>query len=377
MRGELEGKEVEHMRIIKAETFGLHVPLGRTIQDATYTFKVWGLSGVILHGETGTQGTGFAGLEGTGEEQVKSVLENYYIPVVLNRDSLDVRQIWNDCYWGKAHWFGRGGITQLALSALDIALWDLNSKAAGLPLWKYLGGEKKDSIPAYNTDAGWLNLSKNELVSQLCALVDKGWCAVKMKIGRNEPSEDIERVGAVRKAIGPQITLMVDVNMGWRLDTALVWAPRLADFAVYWLEEPFHPDEIESHAVLARHITTPLAAGENIFSKFIFRDYVRAGAITFLQPDCTRIGGITEWLNVAGLAACWGLPVVPHLADGAQVHQHLVAAATASQLIEYVPWLRDCFEDPVQVKGGKVLLPAAAGASTTFRKSAFKRYRVA
>lgn len=365
------------MKIVKAETFVLHVPLGRTIKDATYTFKVWGLAGVVLSGETGLQGIGFTGLEGSGEEEVKSVLDRYYIPVVTGRDSLDVREIWHDCYWGKAHWFGRSGITQLALSALDIALWDLNSKAAEMPLWKYLGSAKNGPIPAYNTDAGWLNLSREELTSQLKALVDKGWAAVKMKIGLTDPGEDIARIRAVRKAIGDGPKLMVDVNMGWTLDTALVWAPHLADYDIVWLEEPFHPDEIESHAVLARHITTPLAAGENIFSRFMFRDYVKAGAITYLQPDCTRIGGITEWLNVAGLATCWGLPVVPHLGDGAQVHQHLVAATTASPMIEYVPWLKDCFEEPVRVHQGNVLLPEAPGASTTFKKPVFQKYRVA
>ncbi len=170
---------------------------------------------------------------------------------------------------------------------------------------------------------------------------------------------------------------MVDVNMGWKLNTALVWAPHLAEFNVAWLEEPFHPDEIESHAVLARHISTPLAAGENIFSKYVFRDYVKAEALTYLQPDCTRIGGVTEWLAIANLAECWGLPLVPHLGDGAQVHQHLVAATSASPMIEYVPWLKECFEDPVQVREGQVLLPSRPGASTTFRKKTYMQYRIA
>lgn len=365
------------MKILGADTFILHVPLGRTIKDATYTFKVWGLVGVTLQGENGLRGTGFTGLEGAGEEQVKSVLDRYYIPRILGRDSLDVKQLWTDCYWSEAHWFGRSGITQLALSAVDIALWDLNSKAAGIPLWKYLGGARNEPIPAYNTDAGWLNLSKKTLVSRLKGLVDRGWSAVKMKIGLPDPSEDIDRVKSVRKALGPKVKLMVDVNMGWKLDTALVWAPRLAEYEVGWLEEPFHPDDIESHAALAKHITTPLAAGENIFSRFVFRDYVKAGAITYLQPDCTRVGGITEWMNIAGLAACWGLPVVPHLCDGAQVHQHLVASTLASPLIEYVAWLKDCFEEPVRAEHGKVMLPEAPGASTTIRKSALEKYRIA
>ncbi len=252
----------------------------------------------------------------------------------------------------------------------------MNAKAVHLPLWKYLGAAKQSSIPAYNTDAGWLNLSTNDLVSQVKELVASGWRAVKIKIGKPNPDEDIERIQAVRNAIGQTSKLMVDANMGWTLDTALVWAPRLAKYDITWLEEPFHPDDIESHAVLARRISTPLATGENVSSKFVFRDYVKARAITYLQPDCTRVGGITEWLDIAALAACWGLPLVPHLGDGAQIHQHLVAAATAAKMVEYVPWLHDCFEPPVRIENGQVILPELAGASTTFRKPFFEKYRV-
>ncbi len=368
------------MKIVKGETFILHIPLQRSISAASHTLTFWALSGLILHGENGMRGTGFTAIEGAeaiGEGEVKSILDQSFLPAVVGRDSLHIREIWNDCYKGRVHWYGRSGITLAALSALDIALWDLNSKAAGLPLWKYLGAAKRGPLQAYNTDAGWLNLSREVLVSQVKELVSAGWSGVKIKIGRPDPREDMDRLRAVREAIGWKPKLMVDVNMGWTLEHALVWAPHLAEYDVGWLEEPFHPDDLESYAILARQISTPLATGENISSKFTFRDYLKAGALIYLQPDCTRVGGITEWLDIAGLAACWGLPVVPHLGDGAQVHQHLVAATSASTMIEYVPWLKDCFETPVRVKEGKVLLPLAPGASTTLGKNALKKHRVA
>lgn len=368
------------MKIVKGETFILHVPFPHPITAASHTLTFWALVGVIVRGETGIEGTGFTAVEGPesiGEREVKSLLDRHFLPAVLGLDSLFVREIWNDCYKGRVHWYGRSGITLAALSALDIALWDLNSKAAGLPLWRYLGAARRGPLPAYNTNAGWLNLSQQALIRQIKELLAQGWSAVKMKIGKPDSSEDIARVRAVRKAIGSKTMLMVDVNMGWALETALVWAPHLAEFDVAWLEEPFHPDDLESHAVLARRISTPLATGENISSKFTFRDYVKAGAVTYLQPDCTRVGGVSEWLEIAALASTWGLPVVPHLGDGAQVHQHLVAATPASRMVEYTPWLKNCFVDPVRIDKGRVVLLPVPGATTTFRAEALKKFRVA
>ncbi|HEX7652734.1 MAG TPA: mandelate racemase/muconate lactonizing enzyme family protein, partial [Verrucomicrobiae bacterium] len=264
------------------------------------------------------------------------------------------------------YWVGRAGITHLALGAIDIALWDLKAKAAGVPLWKLLGGSATKKVEAYNTDGGWLNWPMETLVDDCRRLVEtEGYRAVKLKVGGPDPREDLRRVEAVRRALGPDIRIMTDANGRWTLPQAIQTAGRLADFDIVWIEEPIYFDDVAGHRRLADAIRTPIALGEQLYTTQNFRDFITAGAVHYVQPDVVRLAGITEFWQVADLAHAHRLPVVPHVGDMCQVHQHLCFAHPACHLLEYIPWLRDWMEHPAQIVGGYYVAPEVPGAGMT------------
>ncbi len=364
------------MKITKVESFVLHVPLNPPITDAINSPTHWGLPGVRIFTDEGIVGYGYTGTCALGDEMIADTIDRYYAPALLQRDPFLVRDIWQSLRYGDLHWVGRAGITQMALAAVDIALWDIMAKAAGEPLWRYLGGHKTDGIKAYNTNGGWLNWTTDRLLQDITTFVDEGFTGVKMKVGKPDPKEDYERVKAVRQAIGDDVDLMLDVNQGWNITTAMRWGKKLEDFDPLWLEEPLNPDDTIGHKKLADELNTAIALGEHLYTKYAFRDYIHQGAVEYVQVDATRVGGITEWLEVAGLAAAYDLPIVPHVGDMGQIHQHLVAATRNAPMLEYIPWIRHIFVEPVQVEKGRYRLPELPGAATEVSPEAFERYRV-
>lgn len=364
------------MKIVAVESFIVRVPIRRPIGDAVHDWDFWSVPGCWVRTDDGLVGTGYTGLMGNGESLITDVIDQYYAQRLLGADPQDVAGLWDSLQWGEMHWVGRAGVTQMALSAVDIALWDIKAQAAGVPLWQLLGGHKS-SYPAYNTDAGWLNWSLEELVEDTARLISEGWGGVKIKLGKPSLREDLVRLAAVRERLGPDPMLMVDVNMGWDLTRARAAGPALAEHDVHWLEEPLHPDDVSGHAALARSISTPIALGESLYHRFQFRDFITQRAVAFVQADVTRVGGITEWLRVAGLASGFNVPVIPHAGDMMQVGQHLVGATTNAPMLEYIPWILELFEEPVRVERGTVHLPRTPGASTTMRPDALERWRVA
>lgn len=365
------------MKITKVDAFILHIPLGRTVADSFNATSNVGLAGARIFTDSKHVGTGFTTTLGSGDDLIRSAIERYYTPVLLGQDPFQVKKIWNELYWSSLHWVGRQGITTMAMAAVDIALWDLIAKAVEKPLWRVLGGAKDKKIKTYNTDGGWLNRSMKEMLEHMKRILDQGWTGVKMKVGKPDPREDYARVRQVRKAIGDDIDLMVDVNQTWDLNTAMVWGKRLEEFRISWLEEPLAPEDIRSHRILARDLNTPIALGEHIYTRQAFRDYLVEEAVEIMQVDVTRVGGVTEWLQVADMAACFNTPVIPHTADGGVVHQHLVAATLNSPMQEHVPLAANVFKEPVDIREGWLYLPETPGASTDFVPKSFEKYRVA
>lgn len=365
------------MKITSVDTFILHAPIPRFVADSFNTAITWGLPGVIISTDESITGTGYTSTLSHGDHAIKEVLDALYAPKLIGADPLCHQRIWRELYWSDAHWIGRLGITQMALAAVDLALWDIKAKAFGVPLWKLVGGHKDGCVPSYNTDAGWLNFDVARIVDEMKAIIDQGWRAVKMKVGLPDSREDYRRVAAVRKAIGDDIDLMIDVNQLWDLTTARTWAPRFEEFDIRWLEEPLDPDDVEGHACLSEATSIPIALGEHVYSRTVFRDYIERGIISYVQADVTRLGGITEWLAVAEIAMAHHVPVVPHHADMMRVHQHLGTGHPASPMIECIPWLQDLFAEPADIRDGVFYVPDTPGASTTFDEAKFKEYRVA
>lgn len=364
------------MKITKVEPFVLQVPLKRDVSDALDTNPFWGVPGCLIHTDEGIVGTGYTGTYSWGDECFVDIIGTHFAEVLIGEDPTEIKRLWDKLHWSNLHWVGRAGMVSMAHAAVDIALWDITAKAAGLPLHRMLGSHKPEGVPVYNTDAGWLNWTKEELVEDMGRLLEEGWTHVKMKVGHDDIRIDIDRVHYVREHLGGDFTLMVDANQKWNLQKAAAFAQAIEDLDIYWFEEPCHPDDVRSHVELARRTSIPLALGENVYSKFAFRDYLVSGAIQFVQADCTRLSGITEWLQVAGMAACYDTAVVPHHGDFAQVQQHLVAATPNAEMMEYIPWLLDVFVEPMNYKDGVLVLPETPGASTDFDPDAFAKYRI-
>jgi len=367
------------VKITSIETFILHVPVTRSrIEDSTHRLTHWGAPGVILHTDTGLRGYGYTGTHAhlATDRLIVNCIAETYGPLLAGRDPSQTAAIWEELFhYPPAQWVGRCGITQLALSAVDLALWDLKAKAAGCPLWALLGGSPK-KLEAYNTDGGWLNWPLETLLEDSKRLVDEGYAGVKVKVGSADWRQDLDRVAQVRKAIGSHPKLMVDANGRWDLPTAIAFGRGLPDLGVEWFEEPLWYDDLEGHAALARSIATPIALGEQLYGIDQFRSFIRAGAVTYTQPDAVRLAGVTEWWRVADLALAHRLPVVAHIGDMMQVHLHLSIAHPACRLLEYIPWMRECFEEPATVKDGCFAAPERPGAGTTLRPDARERFGV-
>jgi len=369
------------MKITQVEPFVLHVPVTRNqIEDSTHRISHWGVPGVIIRTDSGLSGYGYTGTHAhlPTDRLITQCIVETYAPLLIGEEVHAVQHLWRKLFhFPPVQWVGRAGITHLALSAIDIALWDLKAKAAGLPLWKYLGGSETKRVEAYNTDGGWLNWPIDLLVDNARSFVEEdGYRGVKIKVGSPDQLQDLKRVEAVREAIGPGIKLMVDANGHLDLPDAIRLGRQIQKFDVYWFEEPIWYDDLRGHITLARSIPIPLALGEQLYGLMDFQNFISAGAVTFVQVDAVRVAGITEWLQVADLALGHGLPVVPHIGDMMQVHLHLAIAHQACRLLEYIPWLKNCFEEPAVAQEGYFRAPQQPGAGTTLRMDALEKYNV-
>ncbi|MGY5058546.1 mandelate racemase/muconate lactonizing enzyme family protein [Streptomyces sp. 900105755] len=362
--------------ITSVETYALAVPLKRPIADSTAAMAHWTVPVVEIRTADGRVGTGVSGVH-CAPELLSDVILSYYADALLDTSSEDILGTWKRLYWLPTHWMGRAGVVHMALAMVDIALWDLAAQRAGMPLWRLLGGTQ-ESVEAYNTDGGWLNLSDGELVRDLTALVDHGWSRVKIKVGRPDWREDARRVRAVRRALGDDVTLMCDANQRWDLSTANQIMPVLEEAAMDWVEEPFHADDLQSHARLQASTRLDVAAGESIYSYHQFASFMAADAIRVVQADVTRVGGVTEFLQIASHAAARGLRFAPHAGDMMQVHQHLVGTVLSEvpPLVEFIPWTQEAFVERSVVREGLMERPQEPGASTAIDPAARVRWQI-
>jgi L-alanine-DL-glutamate epimerase-like enolase superfamily enzyme len=373
------------MRISEVETFILHVPVTRNgIADSTHAVTHWGLVGCEIRTDDGVVGYGYTGTHAHLESDrlLTQCIQRCLSPLLIGADPIEVRHLWQKlAHHPPVQWVGRTGLTHLAVAAVDVALWDIKAKAVQQPLWKLLGGSASKRIEGYNTDGGWLNWETQTLVDDCRRQVEEqGYRGVKIKVGsvdaagHFDTSRDLRRVEAVRRAVGDGVKLMVDANGRWNLPTAIQVDARLAQYEVYWLEEPLWYDDVRGHAELAKSISTPIALGEQLYRLDQFREFLHAGATHFVQADAVRLGGVTEWWEAADLAHAYRLPVVPHIGDMMQLHLPLSIAHPACSMLEYIPWVRECFIEPATVRDGYFVPPVLPGANTALRPEAIERF---
>jgi L-alanine-DL-glutamate epimerase-like enolase superfamily enzyme len=314
-------------------------------------------------------GFGFTYTVGHGGSAILALLEDEIAPALAGRDARDVDAIWHDLH-ARLHFVGRSGAAAVAIAAADIALWDALALSAGLPLYRYLGVHRTE-IPAYASAVN-LALSAEELVEEMAAFRARGFAAVKMKVGKTL-REDVDRVGAVRDAIGDDCALMVDANMAWDLAEATRRLRALEPFEPGWLEEPLPPHDVTGYAELQRGSSVPLAAGETLFTPEEFSSYFASCAIRVPQPDVVRLG-ITGWRRVASAALELGLPVAPHFIP--EIHVHLACAIPNALELEYLPIFELLLERPVEIDGGVARPSEAPGHGMRFSDEVLAPYRV-
>ncbi len=349
------------MKIIGAETYLLKVPLQQpAITDAQTRLEAVEMIALRLDTDAGIAGWGFNWNYTQGTRAVQVILEDNYLPPLIGQDPQQRKTLIHQLPYA-THFLGRLGVTRVALCTVELALWDLQVKRVNLPLWQYLG-PVQDRVKAYNTDGGWLGATTEELIRDMATLVDRGFDAVKMKIGRPDPREDYARVQAVRQALPDSVRLMVDANTVWDQKTAKVWGRRLQDLRIAWLEEPLAPEDIGGHADLAQALDLPIAVGETLYTRDTFRDYMAQGAVDIVQADATKLAGIDEWLDVAALARCYHLEVIPHTNVQQKLHVQLAAATPNVPMVEYCyESLAEIWEEPIAVVDGYYSLPQAPG----------------
>jgi len=257
------------------------------------------------------------GLTGWGESHhgrahtaVAKLIETTLKQLVLGMDAADVVGVWKKIYDKQLASHGMGAGTCLAMSGIDMALWDIRGKAAGMPLYRLLGGSRR-AVPAY---AGGVSLGYQppaQLIEELRKSLDAGYKAVKLRVG-DSPKRDLERIRAVRKACGDDLVILTDANIGYSVEDARQVMPGMDELNVAWLEEPFPAHDYRSYRLAKGFGRTPLAAGENHYTRFEFNRVIEDGAITVLQPDLSKTGGITEALRIAAMASAYKLPIHPH-----------------------------------------------------------------
>jgi L-alanine-DL-glutamate epimerase-like enolase superfamily enzyme len=324
---------------------------------------------ITVRDADGGEGTGFTYALTGGLGGARAVLEDVIAPRAAGLPLERWEREWREL-WALTHRLGRGAALP-ALSAVDIAVWDLRARRAGLPLYRFLGAVH-DTVPIYGSGRATHRMTTQELVDGALAYREEGYTAVKLRVGALGLEKDVERVRAVRSAAGPGLRLMVDCNERLDLASALWLSERLADLDVYWMEEPLVSDDVAGHATLARRSRVPVAVGEHLQGRYEFAAYVREGAAAVLQPDAPLTGGVSEWMRVAALADTFNLPVSPHFLP--ELHVHLAAAAPTATSVEHFPLLDDLLGEVLRPKDGAVAPPDRPGHGLVWDEEALRRH---
>ncbi len=269
---------------------------------------------------------------------------------------------------------GPGGIFTLALAAVDIACWDLRGKALGQSVSALLGG-LRERVPTYASGALMRPHPIDYLAKAAGRLAAMGFRQMKMQCG-SEPTvaASVERVRVVREAIGPDVDLMCDINQLWSVNHAIEVGRRIEPYHLFWLEDPIAHDDYAGLARVADALTAPIAAGEYHYGIVPFRHMLEARAIDIVMIDLLRVGGITQWMKVAGMAEAFNVPVVSHLVP--EIHVHLVAAIPNGLTVEYMPWTLALFEETPPIERGELVVPAKPGLGLAFDQAAIRRFQV-
>lgn len=348
----------------------LAVPTVRT--DSLQTFIKQETIFVSVRTASGVAGLGYSYTIGVGGRSVLSLLRESLLAGLIGADIARVEAIWSRCY-NVVRSLAPGAVSALALAAIDTAVWDAQGRSQQLPLWKQAGGAKS-GIAVYDTEGGWLHLDRDQLVAGAVDAQRRGLSGVKIKVGRPSAAEDHDRLKAVRDAVGPDFDLMVDANQCFTLAEAARRAAMWEPLDLAWFEEPLPAQDVSGHRRLVAGTSIPIAVGETLYSLADFAEYLHSDAVGIIQPDVSRIGGITPWLKAAHLAQAHNVKVAPHFLM--ELHLPLVCAVANSSYLEHIPQLQDVMTAPIDIVGGEARPTDLPGLGIAWDHAAIERLRV-
>lgn len=386
--------------------------------DAIHNSTVYAYAVCRLKTNASIEGVGLAFTLGLGNELVCNAI-THLKKHIKGKEINELMSNFGETYKAMAddpglRWLGpHKGVVHLALAAVVNACYDLWAKSREVPLWKLLielspedlvntldfsyyedvlpkteaitllrtqesAKEERKKIlkigyPGYDTSIGWFNYSDERVAANIKTALDKGFTALKLKVGSKEPERDIRRATLLREIAGNETTIMFDANQQWNLPDAIAICKKLKELNPFWVEEPTHPDDIQAHVTLAEEVNIKLALGEHVPNKMVFKNFIRSGCMDFNQVDAVRVGGVSEFILVSLLSKKYNIPVVPHIGDMGQIHQHLVlfnhiSVGHPALLLEYIPHLREYFKFPASIIDGKYEVPEEPGMSSDLKK---------
>jgi len=400
--------------IHKIEVRDTRFPLGKGAgSDAIHRDPIYSYAVTNLIDDSGLTGTGFAFTLGEGNDLVCKAAA-FYAEQLKGKDieelMADFGAVFNKLSNEQQfRWLGpHKGVVHLALASVTNACYDLWAKKRNVPLWKllndlspeqvvqtldlsYLEEEMtreqaihllKDNLKdkqermgiletgyaGYDTSIGWFNYSDEQVRENCKKAIAEGFKAMKLKVGSTDPERDIRRSHLVREVAGDDVKVMLDANQQWTLPQAIKICGSLQSMQPYWIEEPTHPDDVLAHKVLADAISpTKLALGEHVPNRIIFKNYLQTGSAGFIQADAVRVGGVSEFITISLLCRKYNVPVVPHVGDMGQLHQHLVlfnhiSVGHEALFLEHIPHLQKHFVNPVKIENGVYVTPMEIGS---------------
>ncbi len=389
--------------------------------DAVHSASEYAYAVTLLHDADGRRGCGLALTLGKGNKLVCDAIQ-LLAEALIGLEIEELMAGFGATFHKLAEhpqlrWLGpHKGVVHLALASITNACFDLWAKARGVPLWRllldlspeqivaladfsyleevltpgealsliqkhYPSRSQRESVlqqgyPGYDTSVGWFQYEDAKVKDGALSALEQGFRAFKLKVGSADGERDLRRAFLLRDALGSEVLIMLDVNQQWALPRALEMCKALLPMNPYWIEEPTHPDDVSAHKTIADAISpVPVALGEHIPNRVVFKNFMQAGAVQLVQVDCTRVGGVSEFLSVSLLARKLGLPVVPHVGDMGQIHQHLVifnhiALGHEKLFLEYIPHLKEHFAHPAEVSEGVYRCPQEPGSSCDLKKLA-------
>ena len=366
------------MKITDVQTIRLRAPIPTDGQVFSRSGVRSTRSTTLVRVDTDEAISGIGSASGNGE-LIEVIVAKVLKPLLIGMDPTEIDKIWDKVYVRGGHKeFGTRGIGVVALSGVDIALWDILGKARGMPLYELLGGKCRDKVPVYATALYPEEPSK--VARRARGFAEQGFHGVKIKVGF-DLDQDIRIVRAVREELGKDFIVMTDANQGYSVDVALKAADAFADCGAYWLEEPLFVEDIAGHAILREKGKTPIAVGENLHMCYAFENFIMRGAVDFIQPDVARAGGITEIKKITSLAAQHKVPVSFHTwGDGVALAAsvHLSAALKDCIVMEldytYNPLREELLREPFKVQNGFLIPPERPGLGIELNPNALERF---